>query len=137
VGGADLSVEFVVTDANSGQPIPGARVNISCDGGFYNGVDEDRKGAFDIRTDAAGIARRLLRNNRCIGTQSLLKFTDTYHVYTSAWNLRAFAEGYRTSEWIHLWKDYDGKAERDGPEKDRLIVPVAVQKAVPRVDNRE
>src|SRR4051794_20826931 len=57
VGGADLSVEFVVTDADSGQPIPNARVNIFCEGGFYDGAEEDFKVAFDIRTDDAGIAR--------------------------------------------------------------------------------
>jgi hypothetical protein len=81
VGCADLSVEFAVTDADSGQPIPNARINIHCEGGFYDEVEADHKAPFDLLTNGEGIATRLLRNSRVIGSVSRLRFTDTYRIY--------------------------------------------------------
>jgi hypothetical protein len=127
VGGANLSVEFVVTDADSGQPIPNARINVHCDGGHYEEVVADLDAPFDLRTNGDGIATRLLHNSWCTGMTSRLRFTNTHYVHIPNWNLRAFAEGYETSEWINLWQDYPKKAER-GVERNRLQVRIALHK---------
>src|SRR5437660_36526 len=80
IGGTTLDVDFLVSAEESGQPIPDARIELRSHGGFYDGGDKD-EGLFEVRTDASGMARRQCRNNRCIGTQSRLLFTDTRHVY--------------------------------------------------------
>ena len=128
VGAIELNVNFIITDASSGDPIPKARINIFNEGGFYDGADEDREKPFDIRTDADGIGARLLRNNRCTGRQSRLRFTDSRRAYWPVWNLRVFADGYETSEWIHLWDGYPGEVERESSERDRLSVRISLRK---------
>ena len=57
-----------------------------------------------------------------------LRFTNTYNIHTPGWHVRAFAEGYETSERIDLCDGYTEKAER-GAERNRLEVPIALHKA--------
>ena len=128
VGATDLSVEFFIADARTGEPISNARINIINEGGFYDGADEDHKAPFDIQTNMDGIATRLLRNQRCIGSESRLRFSDTYRVYRPVWNLRVFANGYETSERINIWSEYPCKMERVGVGKDKMIVRIELNK---------
>jgi hypothetical protein len=132
IGGADLSVKFIVTDADTGQPIPNARIHIRCDGGWYDEVENDLKAPFDIQTDHEGTATRLLHNARTTGMVSGLRFTNTYHIWIPIWNLQAFAEGYETSDWINLWGDDTRppfcEADR-GVEQNRLEIRISLRKA--------
>jgi hypothetical protein len=115
VGAADLIVEFAITD--SGRPIPNARIHVHCEGGWYDEVEADCKAPFELRCNDEGIATRLLRNSRTIGSVSRLRFTNTYCIYSPIWNIQASANGYETSEWIHLWDDYPGKGTARGGSK--------------------
>jgi hypothetical protein len=49
VGGTDLEVEFVVTDVESGDPIPEARIEVHSEGEFFA---EDYKQEFSGRRTA-------------------------------------------------------------------------------------
>jgi hypothetical protein len=79
VGYTDLSVEFVVTDATTGEPIPGARVEgrlIARDM-----VDEQETEEFVLLTDADGHASTNCREVMCCGETGLLGISGTFVVY--------------------------------------------------------
>lgn len=130
VGVTNLDLDFLVIDADTQDPIPNARVEIFSNGGFYDGGDEEDQKTFDLRTDATGVARRRCGNNRCIGTQSRLLFTDTYHVYTPMWRVRALALGHEPSPWVWLYDEYRGKAIHEALQSDRLVVEISLKKVV-------
>jgi hypothetical protein len=130
IGATNLQVEFSVIDADSGNPIPAARIEISSDGGFYDGGgEEDRTRPFELRTDLKGMAHRVCRNNRCIGTQSGLCFTNTYVVYVPQWHVRVSAEGYDASLPLNVYEEYRGKVRHAGPQDDRLPIQIKLMKA--------
>jgi hypothetical protein len=126
VGGTNLEVEFLVTASDSGQPIPNARIEVVSRGGVYDGGDKEE--TFELRTDRSGTAHRLCRSNCCTGVQSRLRFTDTYHVVVPFWRVRVFASGHQASAWVDLAEEYEGKVTHEGPQRDRLVVRIALQK---------
>jgi hypothetical protein len=129
IGDTDLEMDFLVTDADSGQPLPDARIQVRCEMGFYQGSDEDREKPFELQTDPAGKAHRLCRHNWCIGRQSGLRITDTYHVYIPYWFVRVLADGYQTSAWVEVPEEYRGKVQHERRQRDRLTVRISLKKA--------
>jgi hypothetical protein len=126
VGGTDLDIDFTVTDAATGAPIPGARVQIQSEGGFYA---EDYKQEFVLVADAGGVASKECRRSMCFGTRSGLGFTDTFVVHLPWWRFRAVAEGYEPCDWVELdVPKYIRQARRAGPGRAKLIVPVSLHK---------
>ncbi len=126
VGSTDLEVEFAVTDAATGNPVPGARVEVQSEGGFYA---EDFKQEFALTTDPGGLARRECARSMCYGTQSGLRFTDTFVVYLPFWRYRVLAEGFESSEWADLnVLELRRQVRRTGPRRAKLAVPVALHK---------
>jgi hypothetical protein len=134
IGDTNLVVEFIVTSAESGQPIPDARIEVQSDKSWYDGADDEKN--FELSTDAAGAARKQCLNNRCIGTQSGLRITDTYSVYVPGWRVRVLALGYEPSAWVDLNEEYRGNVQREGQMRDRLVVRISLQKAAAKL-NRE
>src|SRR5437016_5489389 len=65
IGATNLEVEFVVSSAESGEPIANARIEVHSHGSFSRDPED-----FELRTDNSGIARRECRNNTCVGTRS-------------------------------------------------------------------
>jgi hypothetical protein len=131
VGNADLDIEFVVTEAGSGSPIAGARVEAQSEGGFYeergNFYEERGKQEFVVVSDAGGVAHGEYRRVMSFGTRSRLGFTDTYDVHLPSLRFRVAAPGYQPSGWIELW-EYRRQVKRAGPGRARLTVPVPLTK---------
>jgi hypothetical protein len=126
VGRTDLDVEFVVTEAGSSAPVPGARVEVHSDGGFYEEKDPQE---FVLITDADGVARKECRGNMCGGRSSGLGFTDTYAVSRPSWRFRVTAPGYEPCEWAALGEGpYRQQAKETGPGHARLEVAVSLQR---------
>jgi hypothetical protein len=128
VGATDLEVGFVVTEAGSDRPIPGAVVEVvQSAGGFY---DERDTNEFTLRADAGGVARKVCRHSMCHGAQSRLGFTDTFVVYLPWWRFRVCADGYSPSEWVNLdVPEYKRLARRTGPGKAEVVLRVSLQKS--------
>jgi hypothetical protein len=126
VGSTDLEVEFVVTDAASGQPVEAAELLVYEEVGLYR---EARHGTFTLVTDEDGIARRICHDNMCSGTDSGLAFTHTYHVAWPDWLIQVSATGYEPSEPVGLW-DVREKCQQQhvGPRHDKLTVRLSVQR---------
>ena len=127
VGKTDLEVEFDVTAVGAGDPLPGARVEVQSEGGFY---EERDKQEFVLETEAGGVARKECRGNMCFGTQSGLGFTDTFVVHLPWWQFRVTAPGYEPSEWVELdVPAYVRRVQRTGSHRARLVVLVSLQKS--------
>jgi hypothetical protein len=87
----DLEVEFAVTDANSGHPIPGARIDVFPEGGF---TQEREKQRFELTTDANGLAHTQCNHCMCGGSESGLRFTDTFGLSLPGWRYQVQAPGF-------------------------------------------
>ena len=127
VGSTDLTVEFVVRDADTGQSIEGVDLLIR---GRTRLEREERE--WQLKTDRNGVARGLAESHRCVGRQSRLRFTDTYHVYPVEWVVSVKAPGYEEVEPLNLSEPpYRSAAVRSGPHQALLVVPIALRKSAP------
>jgi hypothetical protein len=126
VGRTDLEVEFGVTDAATGNLIPGARIEVQSEGGLY---EERGKQEFVLVAGPDGLARKECRGSMCFGTQSGLRFTNTFVVHLPWWRFRVVADGYEPGEWKYLdVPEYVRQTRRNGPGKAKLVVPMSLQK---------
>jgi hypothetical protein len=126
VGSTDLEVAFAVTDAATSSPIPGARIEVQSEGGFY---EERDKQEFVLVAGADGVARKECRQSMCFGTQSGLRFTNTFVVHLPWWRYRVVAGGYHPTEWADLdVLELRRLVRRAGPGKAELVVPATLQK---------
>jgi hypothetical protein len=98
VGHKDLQVQFLVTDANSGAPVPNATIHIRAEaGGFCSDRDPMQ---FTVATDSKGIATRTIKQCMCFGKQGM--FQDSFGMHLPLWWCHASAEGFTPSEPISL-----------------------------------
>lgn len=129
VGSTDLEVEFTVIDAATGNPIHGARIEVQSEGGFY--VERDKQ-EFVLVAGPEGVARKVCQRSMCFGTQSGLRFTDTFVVHLPWWQFRVVADGYEPRERTELdGPEYVRQVRRAGPGKAKLVVPVSLHKLHP------
>jgi len=134
-GHVDLTIEFVVTDARTGKPVPGAELWIFDEGGRNAaGLRMEETGIkgeqFTLRTDEHGIASRVSEQNRASGRSNrLMPFRDTFGFNVPTWHiLSARAPGYAPSEPVVL-PDVPGasRSGRIGANQARLVVPIELQ----------
>lgn len=124
VGSTDLEVEFAVTDATTGGPVPGAATEIHSEGGFY---EERQPRDFRLVAGADGRAGHLCRDSMCVGQDSLLK--HTFAVHLPWWQFRVSAPGYEPTEPANLdVLEYRRAAKRVSPRRSQLVVPVSLHK---------
>jgi hypothetical protein len=127
VGWTDLEIELLVADTTTGQPVEAATIEVHSEGGFYEEREPQR---FTLVTDREGVAKRVCRRSMCCGTQSGLKFTDTYVVHLPRWRFRVSAPDCQASKWIDLdVPEYIRQVQRVGPGAAKLVVRVPLQKA--------
>ena len=124
VGSIDLEVEFAVTDAATGGPVPGAAIDIHSEGGFY---EEREPRDFQLVAGADGRASHLCRNSMCFGQDSLFK--HSFAVHLPFWLFRVSAPGYEPTDLANLdVLEYRRAAKRVSPGRSKLVVPVALHK---------
>jgi hypothetical protein len=118
VGSTDLTVEFIVADAETGQRIVGATIKIQSEGGFYK---ERGSREFDLITGTDGTSEYECLDNMCFGTSG--GFTNTYVVHLPSWFYKVTAPGYRTTELIYL-NEHENvrRVQHIGRCKDKLTV---------------
>ena len=103
VGDRDLEVTFVVTDAETDQPIAGAEIDVQKgrEGAFCSDCD----GPFKLITDAQGSSRRICKNCMCYGYsggQPLFRRKDTFSSHTPDWVFRVSSPGHEKSDPIYI-----------------------------------
>ncbi|MBA4186536.1 MAG: hypothetical protein C0467_00815 [Planctomycetaceae bacterium] len=130
IGNTELTVEFAITDAETGQPVVGATLDIHSETKYSRPGEEDK---FQLRSDHDGVARVVIPHNTCIGDTSGLRFTDIRVVYPPQWTiLRINAQGYQKSEEFCFFDPrYRQPIVRLARGKDRLVVPIMLRKSTP------
>jgi hypothetical protein len=95
LGGTDLEITFVVTDSDTGTPIPGAAVHV-----FYAHSPRDRTNVpFTLTTAANGTVRHWCRGVDCTGRSNpVMPWRNTITAKLPSWVLDATAPGYMDSE---------------------------------------
>jgi hypothetical protein len=125
VGHTDLEIQFVVTEAGTGEPVEAAEIAVFSEGGFYQEREEKQ---FILASNRDGTANRTCHNSMCVGTQSGLRFTDTYAVHLPWWYFQVSAPGYQATDWTDLdSQEYQRQVQRAGPMKAKLVVPVILE----------
>jgi hypothetical protein len=126
VGDTDLEVEFVVRDTATGEPVPGATLQVHSEGGL---CAERERQDFSLVADPAGRVKRLCRNCLCFGTRGWN--IDTYVVHLPWWFYQAKAPGYRPSALLQLdVPEYVRQVQRGRPFA-RLVVRVPLERSRP------
>ncbi len=126
-GTSTLTVEFVVTDAETGQPVEGAAILI------YDEMDSRHNEPPKPRakTDRDGMARVISPHQRTGGRESGLRFTNTHYISVPVWHVWFAAPGFVETWPLSIEQDYRGAATRTGPRQAKLIIPVALRKVRP------
>jgi hypothetical protein len=120
LGHTDLTVEFMIASQDTGQPIPGARIDI-------RQYDPEDKEDFVLHADLNGMAGCECPNSTCFGTRSALGFTDSFTVRLPYWCFRVSASGFESSNWIDFHvEELHRRVQRVGPGKTKLVVPVSL-----------
>lgn len=127
VGRTDLEVRFVVTDAATGAPVAGARIEIQQAKGGYSDDNEEKE--FDLVSGGDGLAKRECPGTRAVGARGGMGLSDTFAAYPPSWRFRVSAEGYEPREWTELDTPKNcERARRTTPGKSELVVPAPLQK---------
>ncbi len=125
VGFADMTVEFVVTDAETGQPIKDV---VIAGRGEIDGNGEEREFRLDLRDGVARFERRVMFTTDESGFGFTTKYT-TEPVYVI---VTAEAPGFEKSEAIALHEPpHRGAAVRASPRHWKLTVPISLHKSPP------
>jgi hypothetical protein len=125
VGHTDLLVRFVVTDANTGRPIPNATIHIrteSDESHEDSGVQE-----FTLVADERGQVELLCKSCMCFGSKGLFK--DTFAVHLPWWQFFGSASGYFETETEFLYVPKFRRQVQRGENSAILSVPMVMRKA--------
>ena len=123
-GHTDLEVQFLVTDFETGQPIPHATVHIV---ELEEGPADVQPASFSLTTDQNGDARRMLKNCSWGGRSGLLE--DTFSVYLPYWMYHASSAGYANSQDSLLHQPEIASTVKRGPPFATVLVPIQIKKA--------
>jgi hypothetical protein len=131
-GSTKFHLAFVVTDAETGQPIEKATLLI---GRWRPGREEteqewvpDAKGWVRLATDATGTVKRSWDDWPCGGVIAWNR--NTFQAHLPECMFSAAAPGYSSSAWISL-SEYSGH-ERRADDGVTLTVPLALHKKPPQ-----
>jgi len=129
VGHKELEIEFVVTDADGGRPIPQATISIPAEKGGFCGDDRDEK-RFTLTTDTNGVVKQSCGLCMCFGTKG--PNVDTFATHLPYWWFQASAPGYSTSQEEYIDEIEYRRLVRRGETVARLTVTIALRKAGPQ-----
>lgn len=124
VGHTDIEVRFVITDAETGQPIPNAMVHICAEAGAF--CDDPQQLEFTITADKDGHASQLATNCMCFGSKGTFK--DTFASRLPKWSFHATATGYSAAEPAYLDVAKNARQVQRGDPFATLSVPIRMQK---------
>lgn len=124
VGHTDLVVSFIVTDAETGLPIPNATVGVRAEGGGF--CDDREPGSFTMTTDANGIAKQTCKNCMCFGSRSA--FENTFVVHLPYWWFHATATGYSDSKSEYLDLPIHIQRVQRGKPNATLSIPISLKR---------
>lgn len=127
VGSTDLEVQFLVTNAQTEEPIPDAVIDIDSEGGFYEGGRESKR--FQLITRPDGLVIFECPDNRCVGSESGCGWRSSRYVYPPSWRFKVTANGYAEKDW-ELIHDYHREGMKQlAPRRDLFLVHLRLEPA--------
>ena len=123
VGRTDLEVRFVITDADTGQPIPNATVHISAKPGGF--CDDPSQPEFNITTNQSGHVKHVATNCMCFGSEGT--FEDTFASHLPQWAFHATAVGYVASAPGYLTAHENNNRVQRGEPFATISIPIQLQ----------
>ena len=117
VGSTDLMIVLVVVDADSGDPISNAQIEVYPEG--------RRNDPFTMTTNTEGVATELCRETITTSRESGLGLTFTETVAVPWRRYQIHAEGYLVSDLIEL--DRHLPVHRSGPYYSAVVMTLAMQ----------
>lgn len=125
-GSTELESVFIVTDASTNQPIPGATIAFHPE---IHDFDDTNREWVKVTTDLRGVYRKECQR-MCGGEMSGLRFTNTFGVSLPSWDYVCEAEGYQISEVKFLGEPENRKRmQMVDRRKPRLIIPITLTKS--------
>jgi len=124
VGHTDLEVRFLVTDAETGQPVSNATIQIRAEpGGFCNDPPQLE---FAITTDENGHAKQRATSCMCFGSKGT--FENTFALHLPKWSFHVTANGYSATDSTCLDIPANAQQVQRGDPFATLSVPIRLRK---------
>lgn len=120
VGRTDVEIRFVVTDAQSNQPVPKAIVFISSEPDGF--CDDSPQHEFTLSTDENGQAKYLATSCMCFGSKGT--FEDTFGSHLPRWTYHVSASGYSSTTPTFLDVSENARRVERGDRFATLSVPI-------------
>jgi hypothetical protein len=120
-----LTVEFIVTDSETGAPIEGAEIFVYDDLHGSNTHDASKP---RLITGPEGVASETIPT-RCGGASSRFGLNDTRSVDIPVWMVWVKAPGFTQTDPFSLTERES--IQHLGPSQDKLVVPIALHKSRP------
>ena len=112
VGRTDLEIVFVITDADTGAPVPTALAEVQPGDCF---VCDRTTQDFTLKADAAGTAAKVCPDMMSFGTTGGPGCAGTFGTHLPDWRYRVVADGYAATDWTWLRaQDRQRQVRRDG-----------------------
>lgn len=130
VGSKDLEIAFRIIDADSGDPVKEAKVEVLHE--WTSFCTEDQKPPFSLNAGQDGIAKHLSKQCMCFGTAggSGSRKKDTFAIHIPGWVLAVEAPGYAATEPFDLDTVENQRRVIRGTDKAKLEVVVQLNRRV-------
>lgn len=125
VGHTDLEIRFVVTDVDSGRPVPNASVQVRTESSGR--CDNLPAREFTLTTDENGQAWQAVKGCTCYGSEGA--FENTFVSYLPQWSFRVTANNYSSAEVASLELTENARQVTRGPPFATLCVPIRLRKS--------
>lgn len=124
VGHTDIEIRFVITDAETGLPIPNATVHISAEADGF--CDDAQQSKFTITSCEDGHANQLATNCMAFGSEGTSG--DTFASHLPQWSFYATATGYSATAPAYLDVPKNARQVQRGDPSATLSVPIRLRK---------
>jgi hypothetical protein len=128
VGSRDLEITFVVTDAETGGPVPRALIEVPpMKAHFCNDCD----GPIRLVADKDGVAKLPCKGCMCHGYRGwepFFRWADTFSTHTPHWFFAVSGPGYHKREKIHLGEQAFRKTIERGSDAATMRVSISLHR---------
>jgi hypothetical protein len=131
VGFRDLEITFLVVDADSGDPISAAVIDIPK---TREGLCQGCEGPFRFVTNQQGVAKHLCKHCMCSGFSGwrlFFRHVESFGSHTPGWVFDVSAPGFQKIGEEHLFKDEILRTMRRGDQFATMEVAIQLHRLPP------
>jgi hypothetical protein len=126
-GWLDVEMRYLVIDANTGQVVPHATVELIDD---FKNPNPMQNRITPLTTNANGMASRICHGAGCTWRRGMLGLSETFTAGCGvSWVLRISAAGHEPTDWfIPDGREFDWRSEYLGNHKARATISVPLRR---------